>query len=105
MRHKRLGELIEAGLTRIKEDHQVYLSGDDETTLCGCALALALVGMYCDVENISRILKQIGPLNTPEQFAEHLNISAALATRVDNLHRVQRVSAIEIARRLKVGEI
>jgi hypothetical protein len=87
-----------------KEDHEVYISGESEVTLCGCALALALIGSWGNLEGVIRFARQ-RPITSPQDFADLLNIPVGLAIKIDDLHRIERVPAREIARRLKAGEI
>jgi hypothetical protein len=99
----------------VNEDHNVFVAkfGGSEQGFCGCALAIAAAGMlqldlpYIGVHLSDALVKEISAnqIDPIRYFAEGLGISMPLADKLDKLHRVDRISALKIAKMLRQGKI
>lgn len=100
---------ITKGLPLIKEDHDVFVSSADGSSeqICGCVLMIAVAGKWGgDVDSALRIERQISNgISGVELCASALEIPTDFAEKLDHLHRVERMSAIDIAHQLCLGNI
>lgn len=96
---------IKKGLSLVKEDQTIFASKDQNGVTCGCVLLIAAAGKN---DSLSYMYVE-GSINHGKSgtmlLAAILDIPEAYAEKLDNLHRIDKIPALEIARRLRTGEI
>lgn len=108
---RKVAGFIENGLKSyvIKEDHEVFVSSRSGTEqICGCALMIAVAGMGIGgspTELLEIERAEEGGASVVELCAGRLRIPMDLANKIDHLHRVEMVPAMEIAHRLRTDQI
>ena len=114
--NRSLARCIEVGLHHVQEDHDVFLGKSDQKhSFCGCALASALErsdqldrsstgrGWHLSDALIKAIIED--EVDAIRVFAYALGISKGLASKIDKLHRQDRIPAKKIAEMLRKKEI
>lgn len=120
---RRLARAIDEGLKHLQEDHDVFAAKTTtEGIFCGCALAIAMDGLiHLDLDKEDdpdqdvlcirpideSLIRQINQLKVDAIaiFAEGCGISYNLASKIDKLHRQDRISAAKIAEMLRSNEV